>query len=126
MGTGASGGVGERHVGAHGGKIFAHTGIRSHEIVFSGPGRFAGDDPYRRALGIGAEHAKRSGRNSDIDASGNHRLLGLAAARCVDDLQFKAGAAKDTGRLADFGDGRIPQAALPDGQPDEIVGKRRA
>ncbi len=91
--------------------------IRLHipvEIV--GAGRLGADHAHRRALGIGAEHAHHAGGDAEIDAAGDHRLLGLARAVGVDDLELEAVLLEDAGELADLRDRGVPVAALADRQ----------
>jgi hypothetical protein len=48
----------------------------------------------------------------DVHAAADHRLLGLGAARGEQDFKLQAMPLEDAGALAEFGDARIPQAAL--------------
>ena len=91
--------------------------IRLHiPVEVIGAGRLGADHAHRRALRIGAEHAHHAGGDADIDAARNHRLLGLARAIGVDDLQLQAVFLEDAGELADFGHRGVPVAALADRQ----------
>ena len=92
-------------------------GIRLHiPVKVIGARCFRADHAHGRAFGIGAEHAHDTGGNADIDAARNHRLLRLARAIGVDDLQLQAMFLEDAGELADFRHRSVPVAALADRQ----------
>jgi hypothetical protein len=82
------------------------------------------DDTKRRAFRESAEHTESTGRRAELDAAGNHRLLGFAAALGVEDVQRDPVLLEDAAALAEFDHRGVPQAALPDCDPQRIVGKR--
>ena len=99
--------------------------LRAHIPEQAGTaGGLGADDAQRRALGIGAEHAHCAGRGPQFDAAGDHRLLGLAAALGVQNIQHDAMLLEDAAALAEFRHRGIPQAALTDRDPQRVVGQR--
>jgi hypothetical protein len=80
------------------------------------------DDAQRRALGIGAEHAEKSGGDADLHAVGDHRLLGLAAALRVDDVEREPVLLEDAGVLTEIGDKGLADAARAHRDLEGIVG----
>ena len=83
------------------------------------------DDAQRRALRIGAEHAEHAGGRAELDAAGDHRLLGLAAALGIEDVEHDAVLLEDAAALAELGDRGIPQPALADRDAQRVVGAHR-
>src|SRR5262249_57682445 len=66
-------------------------------------GRFRPDDANRRALGVGAHDAERAGGDADVDAAGDHRLHGLAAAAGEQQFEVEVVLAENAGALAQRG-----------------------
>src|SRR5262249_32573846 len=85
-------------------------------IKIIGACRFCADHAYGSAFGIGTEYAHDTGSNADIDTARDHRLLRLARAICVHDLDFQAMLLEDTCKPADFRHRGVPIAALADCQ----------
>ena len=63
----------------------------------------------------GESNGHDSGRDADIGAAGDHRLLGLAAALGVQDFKAQSMLFENPSALTDLGDGRIPVATLTGG-----------
>src|SRR6185295_6929926 len=64
---------------------------------------------------------ERADRQSEINAAGDDRLQGLAAAGRVDHLELQTMLLEDSGLVAEVGNGRIPVAALANGHLHEII-----
>ena len=80
-----------------------------------GAGGLGADDAHRCALRVCGEHAHDSGRDADVDAARDHRLLRFAAALRIQDLEAQSVLFENPSALTDLGDGRIPVAALTGG-----------
>ena len=100
--------------------LIGEIGLRVPEQV-RGAGGFRAQDAHRSALRVGRQHAHDAGRHADVDAARQHRLLRLAAALRVQDLEYQAVLLEDAAALADLCDGRIPVAPLPDGQLERVL-----
>ena len=83
-------------------------------IQVAGTGDLGADDADRRALRIGAQNPHDACPDPDLDAAGDHGLLGLAGALGIEDFERQAVLLENTGALADIGYRRIPQSALAD------------
>jgi hypothetical protein len=59
-------------------------------------------------FGEGAEHAECAGRDANVDAPRDHRLLGFASASGVDNLQGNTVLGEKTLFPPKLGDGAVP------------------
>ena len=71
-------------------------------------GRLGADDAHRRTFGKRAEHAHDTGRDADVDAAGDHRLLRFAAALRPEDLERQPVLLEDAARA-----GRLRRCSCP-------------
>src|SRR5262249_34248250 len=71
----------------------------------------AADDAHRRAFGEYADRAEKAGGDADLRAVGDHRLLGLAAAIGIENVQREVVALEHAGLVADLGDEGFANAA---------------
>src|SRR5262249_1268859 len=86
-------------------------------------GRRIADDGERRALGEGRHDRGGAEPDAYSDAAGNDRLLGLAAALRVEDVERDAALLEEAGALSELGRRRLPVAAGADRELDRMVGK---
>src|SRR5258708_3163499 len=77
--------------------------------------------PNRGAVGVGAGRTHDTDRAPDVAAAGDHRLLGLAAALRIEQLEFYPMPPEHATALADLGDGGRPVAVLPDRELEPIL-----
>jgi hypothetical protein len=113
MGGGAVGGVGDGLAGGIPERLDRRGG-KHIEVHVGEAGLLRADDAHRRALRIGAEHAHHAGCNADIDAAGNHRLLGFSATLGVEDVEIQTVLLEDPRSRSDLGNRGVPPAALSD------------
>src|SRR5919197_5186719 len=85
------------------------------------PGRLSTDNSDRSALGKGAHRAHRADCSPDVDRARNHRLLGFAAARGVQDFEKETMLLEDSRALAELSDGRVPIAPLAGGNLERVL-----
>ena len=90
-------------------------------VEVGGARRLGADDPHRRTLGIGAQRPHHPDRDPDVGAAREHRLLGLAAALGIEQLQLEAVLTKYPAALPNLGDRGRPVAVLPDRELEPVL-----
>src|SRR5262249_53684880 len=92
-----------------------HRRIRRHvpvDLAAAAVGR--ADHPHRRALGKQAHGAEHAGGDAYLRAVGDDRLLRLAAAVGVDQVEVQPVWGEQAGILADLGEAALADAAPAD------------
>ena len=89
--------------------------------IIGRPGRLRPDDAHRCALGVGRHRPQGTDCEAKIDRAGDHRLQRFTAAGGVNHLQGDAVLLEDAGLGAELRNRRVPVAALPDGELEEVV-----
>src|SRR5262249_39177369 len=84
----------------------------------------AADDADRRALGKHSDGAKKARGHADLGAVRDHRLLGLAAAVGIEDVEREVVLAKQAGIVADLGDKGLANAAAADRDLQPVLRRR--
>jgi hypothetical protein len=97
--------------------------VRRHvpeHLVAAGKG--AADDAHRRTLGKHADRPQEAHAGADLGAVGDHRLLGLAAAVGIEDVEHDFVLVEQAGLVADLGDEGLADAAAANRDLEPLLG----
>ncbi len=100
--------------------------LRRHVPVdLAAAGVGAADDPHRRTFGEHADGTEEARCDADLGAVRDHRLLRLAAAVGVEDVQLELVLLEQPGVVADLGDEGLADAAPADRDLEPVLRRHR-
>ena len=82
----------------------------------------AADDPHRCAFGEYPDRAEEARGDADLRAVRDHRLLGLAAAIGIENVEGEVVPVEQAGLVADLGDEGFANAAPADRDLELVLG----
>src|SRR5262249_61939411 len=104
----------------------ADRGSRRHvPEALGAAGIRAADDPHRCPFGEYPDRAEEARGDADLRAVRDHRLLGLAAAIGIENVEGEVMRVEQAGLVADLGDEGLADAAPADRDLELILGASR-